>query len=277
MGTEANRGANRWNLKRALLVSLVLHLLAPILVSHLGKATGWLKAEELPAPERREPIVFEFVEPSPGPEAEVAPESDLVSTKSTEARSPDAPGSERNDLPVSRGESPIKESRPAASAEEPQEAAPAPEKPQEEGESPAAAARPSIRSPSTIRSNVSRSIEESRSDNREGRRAIPGDLSFNTIDFEFAPYLLELKRRIEAHWFPPVAFRGGLPYRGDTVVRFAVDREGNLTLLERVSGADHESLDTAALSAVRFGAPFPPLPENFPEERWVITCTFYYR
>ena len=62
-----------------------------------------------------------------------------------------------------------------------------------------------------------------------------------------------------------------------THVGVAVEKDGTLGMLELVSGADHKSLDTAALNAVKFGAPFPPLPKDFPEDRWVITCTFYYR
>ena len=277
MGTSKSRGKSRWNLKRAILLSLALHVLAPIFVVRCDSVSGWLRAEEVEPEKVREPIVFEIVEPPPGPEPDVVPETNLASTKRSLARTDETGAPSEDALPLSRGESPLKESRPRAEAGEAAPEVPAPaELPETPSEGEGQPRRFDL-SPAAIRQDVQRSIDERRFENRKGSAAPPGDLSFNTVDFEFAPYLLELKRRVEDNWYPPVAFRGGLPYRGASVIRFAVTRKGELGLLELVSGADHTSLDTAALNAIRFAAPFPPLPEDFPEERWVITCTFYYR
>ncbi|MFH1279932.1 MAG: TonB family protein [Candidatus Eisenbacteria bacterium] len=266
-------------MKRTIVLSALLHLLAPVFVARCDPVSGWLEADEVEAsaPEIQEPIVFEFVDPPPGPEPEVAPETNLVSTKKSLARTETEAAVDGNEQPFSIGESPVKETRAPRAEEDPRPTTPGPagESPPEEGEW--AAAKAYSFSPSQIRREVTRSIEESRYDNSKGSAALPGDLSFNTVDFEFAPYLLELKRRIEEKWYPPVAFRGGLPYGGAALIRFAVEKDGTLGLLELVEGADHKSLDTAAMNAVRFGAPFPPLPDDFPEKRWVITCTFYYR
>jgi protein TonB len=277
MGTAESRGKSRWNLKRALLLSLALHVLAPIFVVRCDSISGWLRAEEVEPEEVREPIVFELVEPSPGPEPEVVPETNLASTKRSLARTEETGAAGEEELPLSRGESPLKENRAKVEAGEAREAhAPSPQLPEPEEEGTGERQRFDL-SPAAIRRDIQRSLDERRFDNRNGSATLPGDLSFNTVDFEFAPYLLELKRRVEEKWYPPVAFRGGLPYRGASVIRFAVARGGELDLLELVRAADHTSLDTAALNAIRFAAPFPPLPEDFPEDRWVITCTFYYR
>lgn len=281
MGNDPNRGRLRWSLKRTVILSALLHLLGPLFVARCDPVTGWLEADEVEAspPEEREPIVFEFVDPPPGPEPEEAPETNLVSTKKSLARTEtEAPApAEGNEQPFSIGDSPLKENLSPRAVEEPMPTTPgeAEEEAPREGEG--APPKAFSFSPSSIRREVTRSIEESRYDNKKGSAALPGDLSFNTVDFEFAPYLLELKKRIEEKWYPPVAFRGGLPYGGAALIRFAVEKDGTLGLLELVEGADHPSLDTAALNAVRFGAPFPPLPDDFPEKRWVITCTFYYR
>lgn len=251
-----------------------------MLVAQCGPVAGWLQAEEIEKPERRDPIVFEFVEPSPGPEADDVPETDLVSTKRSVARTETPAAEAGNDLPFSEGESPVKEFRPATQPMEREPTPPGERADSEPVEGEGRRPKQSAFSPSAMRKTISQTLEDpKRFDNRQGSAAPPGDLSFNTVDFEFAPYLLILKRRIEEKWYPPVAFRGGLPYRGASVIRFAVEKSGELGLLEVVSEADHPSLDTAALNAIRFGAPFPPLPDDFPEEeeRWVITCTFYYR
>ena len=262
-----------------LLVSLLLHILAPILVANFKPVAGWLEAGEIEVPEQKKPIVFEFIEPTPGPEPEEVPETNLASTRKNIARSNSPLDAGKNDLPSSIGDSPLKENRVSRKTRRTSDRPAVPDRDPEPAEAETREDRDErfTLSPSAIRQEVNRSIEERRLDNREGSKTIPGDLSFNTIDFEYAPYLLELKRRVEEHWYPPVAFRGGLSYTGNALIRFAVNRDGSLGLLELVSGADHPSLDTAAMNAVRFGAPFPPLPDDFPEERWEITCTFYYR
>ncbi|MFQ5601595.1 MAG: hypothetical protein ACE5G2_13725, partial [Candidatus Krumholzibacteriia bacterium] len=207
---------NSWNLRRAVLLSAGIHFLTPLLVARCDQVSGWMSPQEVSVPERREPIVFEIVEPPPGPEPEEEPETNLASTRRSLARSEPSPAPGENDLPLSLGGSPIKENR----APSPRETGPAP--PQEakkEGEG----ERRSLLSPSAIRREVARSVEERRLRNPRGKESLPGDLSFNTVDFEFAPYLLELKRRIEEKWYPPVA-SFGRGYKGASVIRFAVAR-----------------------------------------------------
>jgi len=278
MGTTRKRSRRIWSLRRTFLLSLLVHVLTPIGIGRCDPARDWLGAKEIePPPPAFEPIVFELVEPTPGPEAESVPPTRFVSTKKSLARSEpsEAPPDAENDRPRSEGMSPLMESaREASRAKEPAVALPS-EEPAEEPEG--LRTRPLALSPSEIRRDVARSLESRTFDNKRGAATIPGDLSFHTVDFEFAPYLLALKTRIEEKWYPPVAFRGGLPYGGDTVARFVIERDGSLGGLEALKNADHPSLDVAALNAIRYAAPFPPLPEGFPEKRWVITCTFYYR
>ncbi len=268
---------SRWNIRNALLVSFGLHFLTPLLLARCDSVAGWMEPDDLEVPEKGNPIVFELIEPTPGPEPEEVPETNLVSTKRSLAHSNEpAPTTSENERPQSMGESPLKENRSGAVALEEIE------RPREEGAESEAlpdadeGGSPSLLNPSSIRREVSRSVEESRLRNPRGDSALPGELSFNTVDFEYAPYLMILKKRIEEMWYPPIASYGR-GFKGESVVRFAVSKGGELELVELVSGADHESLDTAALNAIRYAGPLPPLPDDFPEDRWVITCTFYYR
>ncbi len=269
---------NRLNIRSAVVVSFGLHLLIPLFLTRCDQVVGWIEPADLQPPEKNEPIVFELVDPSPGAEPDEVPETNLVSTKKSLAHSDEAAVAQAaNNLPASAGESPLKENRHAGEAAERDEPVrPAEEERPDESRSEGEDSPKSLLSPSNIRNEVSRSLEGRRFQNPRGTQSLPGDLSFNTVDFEFAPYLFELKKRIEEKWYPPVASYGR-GFKGESVVRFAVAKGGELDLLELLSGADHTSLDTAAMNAVRYGAPFPPLPEDFPEERWVITCTFYYR
>ncbi len=267
-----------WNLKRAVLLSFIIHFATPIFASRCDSVAGWLEPQVVGKKPEREPMVFEFIEPTDGPIPEEVPETNLASTRKSLARSRGEEAVSENDLPVSSGQSPVKElKKPGSRADESEPSRPRPpdrELDRNEGKREAAQ---SPFSRSVMRREVSQSVEEQRFMNPRGRSTtLPGDLSFNTVDFEFAPYLLELKRRIEAHWWPPIASYGS-GYKGASVIRFGVSQSGELDLLEVVTGADHESLDIAASNAVRYGAPFPPLPDDFPENRWVITCTFHYR
>jgi TonB family protein len=103
-----------------------------------------------------------------------------------------------------------------------------------------------------------------------------GGVSFNTLEWDFAPYAIELKRRIAERWYPPVAFTYGGLYGGVTVLRFRIGLDGALTGPEMISGAEHSSLDTAAINAVKLAAPFGALPEDFPESHLEVTFSFHY-
>ncbi len=103
-----------------------------------------------------------------------------------------------------------------------------------------------------------------------------GGVSFNTLEWDFAPYALELKQRIAARWFPPIAFTQGGLFGGVSVVRFRISPGGVLDECDLISRADHSSLDTAALNAVRFSAPFAALPKDFPEPFLEVTFSFHY-
>lgn len=103
-----------------------------------------------------------------------------------------------------------------------------------------------------------------------------GGVSFNTLEWDFAPYAIELKRRIAERWYPPIAFTYGGLYGGVTVLRFRIALDGTLTGPELVSGAEHSSLDTAAINAVTLAAPFRALPDGFPEAHLEVTFSFHY-
>jgi outer membrane biosynthesis protein TonB len=119
-------------------------------------------------------------------------------------------------------------------------------------------------------------IPKPRYDNQLSSVEDTGGISFNTYDWDFAPYMLQLKRRVERNIFPPPAYtRMGL-ISGDTVLRFKIYPNGELRDLEVITYKGHHTLMETSVSAIEVSAPFPDLPRDFPEEYLEVTARFSY-
>lgn len=115
------------------------------------------------------------------------------------------------------------------------------------------------------------------SHNNPNSRALEnGGLSFNTYDWNFAPYLLMLKKRIGSNIFPPMAFTHLGLIDGRTLVRFRIYPDGSMTALEVLRYRGHKTLMETSYNAVDISAPFPPLPSDFPEPYLEVTGAFMY-
>ena len=112
--------------------------------------------------------------------------------------------------------------------------------------------------------------------NMASRAINSGAFSLSTYDWDFAPYLLKLKRTIERKNNPPAAFRNLGLIDGKTSLVFRIMPDGRLEGLKVLDTVGHESLMTTAVYAVRASAPFAPLPENFPEDYLEVRVRFEY-
>jgi outer membrane biosynthesis protein TonB len=110
----------------------------------------------------------------------------------------------------------------------------------------------------------------------EGRAAESGGLSFNTYDWDFAPYMLALKERISRNIFPPLAFSQWGMIDGDTMLRFKIYPDGRLADLELLGYRGHHTLMETSRFAVTTSAPFPGLPADFPKSYLEVTAKFSY-
>lgn len=110
----------------------------------------------------------------------------------------------------------------------------------------------------------------------DSRAEDSGGLSFNTYDWEFAPYLLKLKRRIQRNIFPPPAFSQLGIIDGETILRFKIYPNGELKDLAILNYNGHESLMITSKNAIVSSAPFPILPQDFPEPYLEVTGKFIY-
>jgi TonB family protein len=64
--------------------------------------------------------------------------------------------------------------------------------------------------------------------------------------------------------------------QGTTVVEFEVNRDGSLGNLKTVESAGEAILDEAASQAISSGAPFPPLPDSYPDKKIRLRLHFGY-
>lgn len=103
-----------------------------------------------------------------------------------------------------------------------------------------------------------------------------GNITLNTTEWDFAPYLLDLKRRIRQKWIPPVAFAQLGAIHGYTWVKFRIYPDGRMQDLAVVETEGHDSLHRSSVNAIKGAAPFRPLPDHFPEDYLEITFGFYY-
>ncbi|MCP5052097.1 MAG: TonB C-terminal domain-containing protein [bacterium] len=133
-----------------------------------------------------------------------------------------------------------------------------------------------LKKPNPLTPGIREQLPGVRHDNRTSVAEDVGGLSFNTYNWEFAPYLLMLKQRIQRNIFPPAAFtRLGL-ISGESLIRFKIYPNGELRDLEILDYAGHKSLMETSHKAIQISAPFPQLPADFPEEYLEVTGKFMY-
>ena len=102
-----------------------------------------------------------------------------------------------------------------------------------------------------------------------------GDFALSTYEWEWAPYWLAFKRKLNRMWFAPPAYFMGL-INGHTILRFKVYRNGTIADLEILRHVGHESLEQSSYGAIEAVFPFLPLPNNFPDEYLEVTVKLIY-
>ena len=103
-----------------------------------------------------------------------------------------------------------------------------------------------------------------------------GGVSFNTYEWDFAPYMLAMKRRVERNLHPPYAFTHMGLVSGTTILSFTVLRDGTVKGLVILGSDAHFSLDRTSVRAIELSMPFMPLPDDFPEDVLEVTAQFSY-
>jgi hypothetical protein len=255
-----------------IVASMLLHtiLLVPGVRSMLPQNV--FEAKEQPI--ATEPIEFEIVSPPERPIPTSQP-SRYVSTVSS-AASDQSPEDDRSALPKSGGAVPIPDNpapRSGAAGGGQSELPPLPEEVGDLGEALQKSKFIDQMSPSRELS-LPEFVPEFKGEG--SATASVGGISINTMAWDFAPYLLDLKQRVKQHWIPPIAFTALGAIHGYTKINFRIYPDGRMEGLAIVETNGHESLHRSSLNAIKGAAPFRPLPDGFPEEYLDITFGFYY-
>jgi protein TonB len=113
--------------------------------------------------------------------------------------------------------------------------------------------------------------------NRRGGQVDLGGLSFDTQWYDWGPYAKRMLAKIKRNWYirmPEIAMLGA---KGVVKIRFFIERDGTMTGLVIMDESGRPPMDFAARDAIRFSSPFEPLPPDLTGvDREGVTITFYY-
>ncbi len=103
-----------------------------------------------------------------------------------------------------------------------------------------------------------------------------GGISLSAYDWDFAPYILYLKKRIRQHLYPPAAFYRMGMISGEVTIKFRIHPDGTLSDVEVVSTKGHKAFVPPSENSIIASSPFRPLPDSFKHPFLDITSTFMF-
>lgn len=92
--------------------------------------------------------------------------------------------------------------------------------------------------------------------------------------YDLLPWATAVIDRLQVHWILPSVM--SLPKTAKVSFIVVVKKSGELESIEVLEGTTIESLDRAALEAIRASLPFPALPPDFPGDLLEMTFEFVY-
>jgi hypothetical protein len=111
----------------------------------------------------------------------------------------------------------------------------------------------------------------------DGNASLMGDVSLNTVAWDYAPWLQHFETKVMRNWFAPTAYSIGLLKEGGWgLFQLDVSRSGRVLHLALLGEQGHPSLIRTAQSALSNVSPLDPLPADFPESTLVIRVRMTY-
>jgi len=111
--------------------------------------------------------------------------------------------------------------------------------------------------------------------NPGGNVSVSGDISLNTLAWDYAPWLMRFRRDFTKNWYAPYAYYMGVIH-GWNLMELEVTTSGEMIRLNMLDHDGHVSLDDASRAAFESAAPFQPLPDNFPEDTLILRIKLIY-
>jgi protein TonB len=260
-----NSRADAFNLFIFVVLSVALHIAA-------GAALYFLTPEATVAPESHYIVRIMPSETQPAPQAEVQKAPPRARQKaSVKRKAPPEPAPPPEEL-SSRPSTPEAPKEPLSMAEEVKPPAEEEEETASEapGFSPLASEEAGLGDKLFDPDVLAGVIDK-------GRKPKPPESSvtFDTKEIRHWGYMQRLKERIEYVWeYPPEAAVKGI--YGDLLVRFVIKEDGSLGAVELVRTSGWRDLDSAAMQALRDGAPYWPLPGEWGTNSLTVTGHFIY-
>lgn len=241
---------------------------------------------------------FVFVAPKVDIQTKVPPKLAELSDKNRRARTVERSAAPKNNVAMSRGNSPEKVEADAPG--KPTEPEPATPPPGAGNPSPAApsnpnamtlpdaptgtvaknddAARNGSRGPApgvlseAIR-NVQRYSKGDTLQNLQGDGDFGPSIQFDTKGVEFGPWLRRFVAQIRRNWFVPYA---AMSLHGHVVLTFFVHKDGSISDLQILRPSSIDAFTNSAFNAIKSSNPTMPLPPEYPDDKAFFTVTFYF-
>ena len=110
-----------------------------------------------------------------------------------------------------------------------------------------------------------------------GNAALSGEVSLNTLAWNYAPWLERFRNQLMQRWFAPSAYYLGILKEGGWgLFEVEISRSGKVLRLDRLDEQGHPSLAKAAEGALRNMVPIEPLPADFPEPTLILRIRMFY-
>lgn len=112
--------------------------------------------------------------------------------------------------------------------------------------------------------------------NRTGSTSrFDSQFSLSTKAWNWAPYIREIRSRLQKYLTPPAAFYQGL-MRGRSVVMVKIDLNGELIDFQVIDHYGHSKLKQTTIDGVKAIFQLPPLPPDFPDKNLTLRGIISY-
>jgi len=97
----------------------------------------------------------------------------------------------------------------------------------------------------------------------------------DTMGVDFGPYLSRILHDIRENWYRITPESADVK-KGWVTIDFYILKDGSYTGMKKVASSGDVTLERPAWGAIRFSAPFPPLPKEFPGQDLGLRLIFLY-
>jgi outer membrane biosynthesis protein TonB len=111
--------------------------------------------------------------------------------------------------------------------------------------------------------------------NQDGNVSLSGDISLNTVAWDYAPWLQRFRRDLQKRWYAPYGYYLGAIH-GWTIVELEIAPNGDLLRMDVLEEEGHESLKNSSVGALRGAMPYQPLPSHFPKDSLILRIKMIY-